>query len=273
MAPIDDILKKAGKVIRNTTKEAADTAGSALKENIGKAGRQLSEKAVNTAAEKAKTAAETAENKIKDVIRARRPDVKGVGRRMGSQAQPSEPDRAEQSEPESPVMRGTGLTVEERQVSESSFTYVFSALPQNRAELEGLSISDLSSPFRCAALTVAALCRYKDSKDDCHEMLGALKGAAYTPFERQFLRDRLMGKESIPCSYLAGATPENGYAPTQPYILTVTAGAAAYDRPGYATLELISSGSDSPKRITLIQKGDKWQLYDQALLGMIKSPQ
>ena len=47
MTPIDDILKKAGKAIRNTAKEAADTAGSALKENIGKTGKQLSDTVVN----------------------------------------------------------------------------------------------------------------------------------------------------------------------------------------------------------------------------------
>ncbi|HHX53568.1 MAG TPA: hypothetical protein GX704_01545 [Clostridiales bacterium] len=268
MTPIDDILKKAGKAIRNTAKEAADTAGSALKENIGKAGKQLSDKAVNTAADKAKEAAETAENKLKEVVRARRPGLKDFPRPKDSQKQ-EEP--AEQ--PQAPVKQKEASAVDEIQNSDSSFTYVFSALPQNRAELEGLSIADLSSPFRCAALTVAALCRYRDSKDDCHEMLGALKGSAYTPFERQFLRDRLSGKESIPFSYFAGSATGNGYAPTQPYTLTVTAGAAAYNRDGYATLELISSGSDSPKRITLIRNGDKWQLYDQALLGMIKSPQ
>ena len=271
MTPIDDILKKAGKAIRNTAKEAADTAGSALKENIGKTGKQLSDSVANTAADKAKAAAETAENKIREAISPKKTGIKDFPRPMNSQ--PVKAAEPPENPKDAPVEQQELSAAEEIRNSDSSYTYVFGALPQNRAELEGLSIADLSSPFRCAALTVAALCRYRNSKDDCHEMLGALKGSAYTPFERQFLRDRLAGKESIPFSYFTGSAPENGYTPSEPYTLTVTAGKAAYDRSGHATLELISSGAESPKRITLIKNGDKWQLYDQALLAMIKSPQ
>lgn len=42
-----------------------------------------------------------------------------------------------------------------------------------------------------------------------------------TPYDSQFLRDRLRGKEYLPLAYFDGATPQNGYRPTAPYTLTV----------------------------------------------------
>ena len=50
-------------------------------------------------------------------------------------------------------------------------TVVFSSLPKNIGELKELPQSSLTDPFEVAALTVAALCRYCDSRDDCVEML------------------------------------------------------------------------------------------------------
>ena len=44
-----------------------------------------------------------------------------------------------------------------------------------------------------------------------------------TPYDCQFLRDRLRGKSYLPLAYFEGATPENGYQPQVPYALNVLA--------------------------------------------------
>lgn len=44
-----------------------------------------------------------------------------------------------------------------------------------------------------------------------------------TPYDAQFLRDRLRGKEYLPLAYFEGAAPENGYVPAPPYVLNVLA--------------------------------------------------
>ena len=44
-----------------------------------------------------------------------------------------------------------------------------------------------------------------------------------TPYDAQFLRDRLRGKAYLPLAYFEGATPENGYQPRAPYRLNVLA--------------------------------------------------
>ena len=55
-----------------------------------------------------------------------------------------------------------------------------------------------------------------------------------TPYDAQFLRDRLRGKAYLPLAYFEGATPENGYRPQAPYTLNVLADPRPQDiEPGY----------------------------------------
>ncbi len=55
-----------------------------------------------------------------------------------------------------------------------------------------------------------------------------------TPYDCQFLRDRLRGKAYLPLAYFEGATPENGYQPQEPYPLNVLADPRPQDiEPGY----------------------------------------
>jgi len=73
-------------------------------------------------------------------------------------------------------------------------------------------------------------------------------------FDKQFLRDRLTGKDYVPRSYLKGTSPENDYEPAQPYIIEVLENPYSYDNDGYAKLYIRSSGADSPRPIVLKQK-------------------
>ena len=152
-------------------------------------------------------------------------------------------------------------------------TFVFQALPANVDELRRLPEYAMSDPFMTAALTVAVLCRYEQDPQATADMLNALKGPRpLSPFEIQFLRDRLAGKGYKPFSFFDGASPENGYTPAKPYVIRVSDGPYSYQNEGYAALWLRSYGADSPRQITLRRKGEQWMLWDQMLLSDIRIP-
>lgn len=159
--------------------------------------------------------------------------------------------------------------------SNDNMTFVFSNLPKNLSELQAMPESALSTPYQTAALTVAALCRYGESVDDCIEMLDFLKGPApMSPYEKQFLRDRLSGKTYKPFSFFNGATPANGYTPSMPYTITISSGPYSFTDQNYAKLNLKSGGADSLRQITLRLKPStgQWFLVEQFLLSDIRIP-
>ena len=154
-------------------------------------------------------------------------------------------------------------------------TVIFERLPLTAAELKSMPQAALTDPFDTAALTVAALCRYPDSPDDCIAMLNYLRGPRpLSVFETQFLRDRLMGKPYKPRSYLAGTSPQNNYTPQTPYSVTVYENIYSRPQENYLTLWLESSGADSPRQVQLRCKPStgQWFLWDQMLLADIRIP-
>ena len=156
-------------------------------------------------------------------------------------------------------------------------TVVFSSLPKNIGELKELPQSSLTDPFEVAALTVAALCRYCDSRDDCVEMLNFLRGPRpLSPQEIQLLKDQLLkDRDYVARSHFNGATPENDYTPLQPYSVTVSDNPNSYMTEGYATLYIRSGGADSPRPITLRLKPStgEWFLWNHVgLLPGIRVP-
>ena len=152
--------------------------------------------------------------------------------------------------------------------------FVFQHLPQNEEELRAMPEYAMTDPFMTAALTVAVLCRYETDPQAAADMLNALKGPRpLSPFEIQFLRDRLAGKGYKPFSFFDGALPENNYSPVKPYTITVYDDPYSYLNEGYARLLLRSNGADSPRQITLRQKGNgQWLLWEQMLLSDIRIP-
>ncbi len=154
-------------------------------------------------------------------------------------------------------------------------TFSFEQLPANLAELKALPEAGLKSPYETAALTVAALCSYERSKEDCLEMLNYLRGPKeLSNYELQFLKDRLLGKAYKPFSYFAGASPENNYTPSEPFKLTVFASPRSFLEENYARLLLKSSGADSPREILLREKvsSGQWFLWENFLLADIVRP-
>ncbi len=152
-------------------------------------------------------------------------------------------------------------------------TMSFAKLPNNVDELKALPEAAMSTPFQTAALVVATICRYKDSREDCIAMLNFLRGPRpMMPYDIQFLRDRLGDKEYLPPSYFAGSSPQNNYVPTVPYTVTVFDDTYSYVEENYARLYIRSSGADSPRPIKLRRKGDQWFLWENYLLPDIRKP-
>ena len=158
---------------------------------------------------------------------------------------------------------------------EGSQTFVFSRLPQNADEIKALSEEGLTTPYQTAALTVAALCRYGENPQAAIDMLNYLKGPqALSPYEIQFLKDRLEGKEYKPFSFFDGATPENNYTPTEPYTIIVFSSSHSFQEEGYAQLLIRSSGADNPREIKLREQAStgEWFLWENFLLSDIRVP-
>ena len=161
-----------------------------------------------------------------------------------------------------------------------SNTYTYESLPQNLEELKQLpGAEELTDPYAVAALTVAALTRYGESVSDCIEMLNYLKGPEpLSGYEKQFLRDRLRGKEYKPFSYFQGATPQNNYTPNTPYKITVKSNQYSFTKDGsgheWCTLWVTSGGADSPRSIKLRKKGStgQWFLNEIQCLSDIRTP-
>lgn len=153
-------------------------------------------------------------------------------------------------------------------------TVVFETLPRSVDELRALPQSSMKNPFEVAALVVAVLCRYEESQQDALDMLNVLRGARpISPYDIQFLRDRLAGKSYIPLSYFAGATPENGYKPDVPYSVTVSDNAYSYADSGFVKLDIRSGGADSPRQVQLRRKGEQWYLWENFLMADIRRPE
>jgi len=157
------------------------------------------------------------------------------------------------------------------------WTITFDALPANVGELQKLPIADLLEPQNTAALTVAALCVYTKNKEATFEMLNFLKGPQpLSPYEKQFLSDRLRDKSYLPYSFFVGATPENNYTPNQPLTITIleTPHSQAQASEGYVQLYIRSGGADSPRpiKMRLQPSTGKWFMWEQMLLSEIRIP-
>ena len=69
-------------------------------------------------------------------------------------------------------------------------------------------------PEYICALFLCALALFDRDKDAGTAAMNLLRGPKpMTPYDCQFLRDRLRGKAYLPLAYFEGATPENGYQP------------------------------------------------------------
>ncbi len=154
-------------------------------------------------------------------------------------------------------------------------TFVFSALPENLAQMQAFPEAERKTPYQTAALTICALCAYAADKAIGSEMLNWLRGPRpLSNFDLSFLDDRLRdGKTYVPFSYFQGATPDNDYLPSQPFCLILESNPTSDDIQGYFKVTVRSGGADSPRSIQLRQKSDgTWLLWEQYLMSDIRLP-
>lgn len=142
-------------------------------------------------------------------------------------------------------------------------TITLHALPATLPELEALP---RRTPEEVCALFLCALHLYTKDKDAGVAAMNLLRGPRpMTPYDAQFLRDRLRGKEYLPLAYFDGAAPENNYTPASPYVLEVLPDPRPQDiEPGYLRVFLKTAGADSPRPIKLRQKPStgEWFLWE-----------
>ena len=111
---------------------------------------------------------------------------------------------------------------------------VIQKLPENLQEFEALAARG-RQPEDICALFLCALALFDKDKDAGTAAMNILRGPRpMTPYDAQFLRDRLRGKSYLPLAYFEGAAPGNCYQPQTPYTLKVLADPRPQDmEPGY----------------------------------------
>lgn len=152
---------------------------------------------------------------------------------------------------------------------------MFDELPTTLDELRSLPEANLKQPHYVAALLIPILCLWSTNQGLVLDMLNFLKGPQeLSMHEKQFIEDRLRGKEYLPFSYFEGTSPQNGYKPSRPYTITISTVPTSFNEAGYAKLYLKSSGADSPRPVQIRKKesSGEWFLWEQMILSDIRQP-
>ena len=153
--------------------------------------------------------------------------------------------------------------------------FTFAYVPRSVEELRALPESSLDSPYKSAALAMLVLCNYKENVEVTHSMMDFLRGPdPLSPYAKQFLKDRLKGKEYKPFSFFEGANVDNDYTPTLPLTILVSETPYSFPEENWATLYVKSGGADSVRPIKLRKKPStgQWFVNDIICLADIRTP-
>lgn len=151
----------------------------------------------------------------------------------------------------------------------------FDVLPKSFNEFEELFNKRSQDPHYVVALTVAALCLWPEDKNSAVKILNLLKGPEeLSPYDIQFISERLADREYLPYSYFKGSNPENEYTADRPYTIEINVVPSSNAEKGYIKFYLQSSGADSMRSITVREKpsSGQWFLWQQNLLSQIRIP-
>ena len=148
----------------------------------------------------------------------------------------------------------------------------FSSLPVTMEQFTALPQAEMQSPYDTAAMFVVALNHYAQNKDESIAMINFLKGPApLSPRDISLFKTQVT--DYLVRSYFAGATPQNDYAPSQPYAVVISDNVYSYATSGSVKLFVQCGGADSPRPIEMRQAKDgKWYLsgYSSLLVGIMK---
>ena len=160
-------------------------------------------------------------------------------------------------------------------MANTSETFSFAKLPTTVDELKALPEATLDSPYKTAALCLAALANYDKDTDKTIEMLDFLKGPEpASTYEKQFIKDRIAGKTYKVLSFFKGSSVDNNYTPTVPYTITVSSNPYSFPEDNWATLYVKSSGADNDRPIKLRKKPStgQWFINEVQCLSDIRTP-
>lgn len=152
---------------------------------------------------------------------------------------------------------------------------IIESIPKTASEFSSMPQMDITKPENTCAMFLCALQLYINNKDEGIEAVNMLRGPRpMTPYDIQFLRDRLRDKKYLPMAYFEGASPQNGYKPKVPYVLNVMPDSRPQDiEEGYIRVFLKTAGADSPRPVKLRTKGGKWYLWEySSMLSGIRIP-
>ena len=169
----------------------------------------------------------------------------------------------------------------------------FNELPQSVEELKQIYRTGDNGKYITMALAICAFRIWTpETQDVCNGMLEAILnsptcGMTFNNFGKQFVKDRMMQNNKFPYianAYFDGATPENGYQPTEP--LTITLEEYVYNIPASTmygptlNLERVVTnfkGADTARYMDLYMdpKDNQWYIWSDSYKGLladIKNP-
>ncbi|MDO4178543.1 MAG: hypothetical protein Q4D21_05055 [Phascolarctobacterium sp.] len=151
-----------------------------------------------------------------------------------------------------------------------------SQFPQTLAEFKAMPQMDLRKPENTLLMFLCAANHWTIDKTAGEEAINLLSNPKrqMTPYDKQFLRDRLGDKHYLPRSYFEGATPANNYTPSEPLTLKVMPDGRPQDvEAGYKRLFVKTSGAEANRYIKLREKDGVWYLWEYfGLLPSIALP-
>ena len=172
------------------------------------------------------------------------------------------------------VVEGSGLSISSL-IGKNGKKVTLESLPTNLDELKALPGAELTDEYAVAALAVAVLCNYENDTDETFTMLDFLRGPEpFDESEKKFISERLDGKSYVTRSYLKGATPDNNYTPSTPYVIEISENSSSRSEDGYVKLFIQTSGADTPRPITLRQKAStgQWFVWKMSILTDVRHP-
>ena len=151
----------------------------------------------------------------------------------------------------------------------------FSVLPATLAELTASPYNDLRTPMNTAALFVVALNVYNQDRAEAIAMINYLRGPnPLNSDDIRLLNEHMAQNNKEGClarSYLAGAIPQNGYTPSQPYTIAITDNPYTYYDGAVATVFVWCGGDNNPRSITMCKSADSlWYLGELSLLDGVQ---
>ena len=159
--------------------------------------------------------------------------------------------------------------------NESIMKISFTRLPQNLVDLQSLPEDNFKTPEYACALFVALMTNYERDPEETMKMLDYINGPNdISVMDKQFYKDRMVGKNYKAFSFFEGATPDNEYTPNTPYTTYVKSNMYTDTNPGYKTFWMTSGGADNDRQITVRLKNSNlyWYLNTNGLLSDIKIP-